>query len=132
MKSHVFAAQTEVWVHWSEDVVSNSGLDVEHVALVNSTGQTVFKMCLNASRRSSGGNLLPKFWNGSTFTTVGSGLVLPAVRYDYDLHVICGASGSFELFQNGSLVLSGACADADFNNVAEVWWGSGLIAGFSR
>ena len=120
------------------------------------SGRTLAEYCNNAGtpvfrlQFTSTTDLQAQYWNGSAWTNIGSavsiavdGLVRP-----FDLKIVCGGSGSFELYRDGTtLVASGsasmtAVTDIDeirhystnSNNplsttVAEIIWGDGPTIG---
>jgi len=57
-----------------------------------------------------------QYWNGSAWTNIGStyAFASSSVNYRCDLHVVPGASGSFEFYVNGVSVLTGSASMTAF------------------
>lgn len=82
--------------------------------LLNSSGTPVFQLLTGASS-----TIQAQYWNGSAWVNIGSTYTVPSALSTFDLKLICGASGSFELYRNEVLVLSGAASMGSVNNVDE-------------
>lgn len=117
-----FSAQTTYWLHG--EFYSTSGAHPAFgsigpwIELLNASGTVVFRI-----RASGSGNLTmtAEYWNGSAFVASGSTFGNPTwtTRIRVDLKVICGASGSWVLYLNGTAGPSGSIASASMDNVAQ-------------
>ena len=129
MESAVFAAQTTIWAHiehYSGNTTGQSGLTV--ATLYNSSGTAVFRL-----QYTSTGVVQPQYWNGSAWTNIGTTIsVSVSTRYIYDLKVVCGASGSFELYVGGTLQSSGSASMTSVNDIAKVRCHSGTTSASNR
>lgn len=112
-----FASQTEVWLHMSVGCGGWASNNYNWVAFVNSTGTEIFRI----RSVDTSGNLRAQYWDGSAYQNIGATINQSASgRSDWDIHLICGASGSFEIFKDNISVCSGSHNDADVNNVVAV------------
>jgi hypothetical protein len=86
---------------------------------INSSATPVFRLQLTSNNV-----LQAQYWNGSAWTNIGSTYATTASTLcKLDLKIVCGASGSFELYYTtnmaveGSLVLSGSASMTAVNNI---------------
>lgn len=92
-----------------------SGIDM--VRLFNSSGTEVFRI------RTTGTNTWQmQYWNGSSFTNIGATFsTAPTFLYLYDLKIVCGGSGSVELYSNGTgpAIATGSASMTSVTNIDE-------------
>ncbi len=121
VETPVTTSRTECWTHWDWWVgssTSNSGSTL--ITLFNSSGTAVFRLQFTGSL-----SLQAQYWNGSAWTNIGSTYSISiTTRYTFDLKLICGASGSFALYVNGtgSPVMSGSASMTAVDNIAKRRW----------
>lgn len=111
----VFSSATTFWLHF--DYYPNSGgSGAQIIQLYNSSGTVVFKLNVASSLV-----IQPQYYNGAGFTNIGTTYTATsATRVVFDLKVVCGGSGSFELYANGTLVSSGSASMTSVDNIAKV------------
>jgi hypothetical protein len=109
------SAVTTFWLHFEYHQSSN-GTGQSPVQLYNSSGTVVFRLTV-----ASAGNWKAQYWNGSAFVDIGSTFAVgSSTRYTFDLKVVCGGSGSFELYSAGSLLTSGSASMTSVTNIQKV------------
>lgn len=123
---------TTLWLHF-ESYQSSSTYGPRWVRLYNSTGQEV--AYVGTSNGGSSTTLKFFYWNGTAF--VGSattfGMPTSGTLVTLDLKIVCGVSGSWQWYQGGTLLDSGAISDADCDNIARVRFiGQGSTGRFSQ
>lgn len=92
----------------------NTAADCETISFENNVGQVVLKLL-----RHNGGTYELYYWNGSTFVTTGSSVVLAANNLYYITIVGVCAAGATRIYINGSPSGAiGAIASASMNNIA--------------
>lgn len=107
------ASQTTFWLSFDWIQLSTAALSTDSVVLVNSSGTPVFKLTFTSAMV-----LQAQYWNGSSWTNIGSTLSLTSsVLTRLVLKLVCGGSGSFELYKDGSLALSGSASMTSVTNV---------------
>lgn len=106
---------TDAWVHASLFTGNQSGT-YSAIELVNTAGTPVVRLAFAGA-----GILRIDYWSGaawvagaSTFTA-GTNLLK-----DIDMHIVCGLTGSIDLYVNNSLVLSTSGLNAAVTNLAFV------------
>jgi hypothetical protein len=114
------AAETDVWLHmdfiWT---TTNSNGGARWITLVNSSGTEVFKIGFT----DTSGTIQAYYWNGSSWVAkTGTNTMTINTLYTVDLHLICGVSGSYELWvgpYNGTQakLLEGTGLHASVDNV---------------
>jgi hypothetical protein len=112
IETPVFASATTLWVHaeWQTGSASVSGVPI---TFYNSVGTAVFR--LNGT---AGPVLQMQYWNGSTWTNIGTSFgYTSATRYTIDIKLVCGSSGSAELYVSGSLISSASATMTAVTNV---------------
>lgn len=110
--------RTTSWTHfehWHGASVVNSWF----IRLYNSAGTVVFQIIYSAVN-----TLQAQYWNGSAFVNIGpTAPIIANNKYTFDLKVVCGAAGGFELWANGTtLILSGSASMAAVDNVVRRRW----------
>jgi hypothetical protein len=121
------AAPLELWLHFEYYVAvfNGSGAYVP-VVFRNAAGVPVARLALVGSA------WVFSYWNGVGFVVTGAPIAADAgVLTRMDVHLICGTSGSFALYSNGSRIALGPIASASTDAVAAVQFGamSSLDAG---
>jgi hypothetical protein len=106
---------TTISLHWEEILTGAGTTSSTWVQAVNSAGTVVFRLSGTAGVQQAA------FFNGATFTNSGATFARPAVttRQRFDLIIVCGASGIWELFSSGASIASGSITDADCDNITE-------------
>lgn len=118
LETHVLTTATTIWLrfdHYSAKAIVGNGNWIE---FVNSSGVVVAR--LRNPSGSAGATVAFQYWDGAAFVTSGSAFDLPTnnTLATVVVKIVCGASGSWEVFYNGASVGSGAISDADTNNIA--------------
>jgi hypothetical protein len=123
------AAPTTIWVMGTINHNSAGGGN-NLMELINSTGTPVFR-CYNPNNGIMGFQV--DWWNGSAWVTGGTGASYNLlVMHKIVIKLICGASGSFQVWVNGALVYSGNITSANCNNVAKVRYRAATTASWSE
>ncbi len=111
--TQAFTNATTVYTHaefFTPNASTNGAIVMEWL---NTSGVSVFQIVRDASARYQA-----QFWNGATYTTIGSPLTLSnGTLYVFDFKIVCGASGSFEWYVGNTLLTTGSINDADCNNI---------------
>lgn len=109
----VLGSLTTAWIHfeYSTAFISNAGRT--HAQMLNSSGTPVFRLQYSAG----GGVLQPQYWNGSAWTNIGSTFTISTSRAAIDVKIVCGGSGSMEVYLGGSLVASGSASMTAVTNI---------------
>lgn len=122
------ASLTTCWVHWEwyyNSTTGNSGSTM--LTLYNSSATAVFRL-----QFTSAGVLQPQYWNGSAWTNLGSTFSISlAVKYTFDLKLVCGGSGSAEFYSGGILQVGvgGSASMTSVTNVQKVRWNNNTTNG---
>lgn len=118
--SPVFSSSyTTFWIHWTLYINASNGTGTL-LTLYNSSGTAVFR-----ARASSAGNLIFEYWNGSSWTAIGSNWTFSGTTsYTCDLKVVCGGSGSFEFYAGGTLITSGSASMTSVDNIQKFMFGT--------
>lgn len=122
-RSPVFAAQTDVWFHFRMVVPGISSTNYTLFELRNSSGTPVFRLRIGGT----GGLVQCQYWDGSAWQNTGSTFSFSSsISSDFDLHVVCGASGSFTLYKDNVSIATGSISSANMDNVAQLamWAGA--------
>jgi hypothetical protein len=114
-ESPVYTSATTSWTHFEVTTGNSAGTSGNTlITWYNSSATAVFRLQFTGS-----GVLQAQYWNGSAWTNIGSTTTLSvSVRYIIDLKIICGSSGSFELYLNQTLTLSGSASMGSVTNIA--------------
>lgn len=96
---------TEVWFHGRLRFAGGTGTG-NLVSIYNGSGTEIFRLAA-----ASGPVLQMSYWNGASFTNIGSGVSYAAsTAYEIDMHVVLGGSGSAELFIDRASATSGSAS----------------------
>lgn len=120
-------SRTTSWTHfeyWYGASVANAYF----IRLYNSSAAAVFQIIF-----SSVNNLQAQYWDGSAWVNIGTTYTLSLnTRNTYDLKLVCGSSGSFELWVNGTtLALSGSASMTAVDNIVKRRWYASTTSGSS-
>lgn len=111
----LFTPFTTGWIHFERyqsagGVVGGTALEVQ-----NSAATPVFRL-----QHVVGTALQPQYWSGSAWTNLGAAIALSnTTRHVFDVKLIAGAAGSYEVWLNGILVGSGSGMAAAVTNFAK-------------
>jgi hypothetical protein len=130
METTQLGSLTTLWLHFEYyQPTSISALPL--VTWYNSSGVTVFRLT-SAAGGSGSATFKLQYWNGSAFVDVGTTFTLLASnRQIVDIKLICGASGSFEVYVGNSIQASGSGFNAAVTNVDKVRFHCNNSSGFS-
>lgn len=119
IKGLPFTPKSDVWVHMSFAYGADTGNNTRMFILCNSSGNEVFRVSRPTNNNST---FIMEFYNGSTWTSIGTGFTIPDDRThrDLDFHVSCGSSGSAEAYINGGLVDSGSITSSYVDDIAQL------------
>jgi hypothetical protein len=93
---------------------------------VNTSGVTIAEVVATASNANT---FYFRYWNGSAFVQSGATFTLTATaRISFDFRLAHGASGTFDLWVNGALVITVSGMNAAVNNTTFVRLHSGLMS----
>lgn len=89
----------------------------------NSSGTPVFRLVFTADYV-----LQPQYWNGSSWTNIGSTWTISlSTLYKCDLKIVCGSSGSFQFYQTSTVssepsspTLSGSASMSSVTNIDRI------------
>jgi hypothetical protein len=113
-----YTSATTSWTHFEFNPHILAGGISTHTSWYNDVGTEVFRIL----RSPTGGQFWQcQYWSGSVWTNIGSTLNLTSfVTINVDVKIACGASGSFELYRDGVLMLSGSATMTAVTNIARV------------
>ncbi|MBT9165462.1 MAG: hypothetical protein DDT25_00107 [Chloroflexi bacterium] len=118
------ASVTTLWGHF-ESFTADVGFfntdNYSFLQFINPSGTTIARFEMGVSPEA----LRFQFWNGSTFVRAGP-VVFPSIgiRDVFDFRIVCGTTGSFQLWRNGSIALSVTGLSAAVDRIAAVGLGS--------
>lgn len=105
------------------------GNGTQFVSFVNDAGVTVLELVANTSSSGASNTFELRFWNGSAFVATGQVVATPAgARTVYDFRLTHGVGGTFELWQNGALVITRSGLNAAVNNTRFVRLHTGTVS----
>ena len=107
-------ALTTAWTHF--EIYNPFGNNSQTlVQWYNNAGTAVFQIV------SSGGAWQMQYWNGSSFTNIGSPVTMNTSSRDrMDIKIVCGASGSAEFYLGNSLKTSGSASMTSVTDIDRV------------
>lgn len=108
---------TALWLHL-ECNGAGSSVTGEWITFYNLSGVKVGYIQSDGGGAST--NVRLYIWDGATFVVQGAAIPRPGALNRWDIQLICGVSGAFAIYTGGTLLTSGALAEADFNNIAKV------------
>lgn len=109
---------TDLWVHCDFFTGFFTGTCIE---ILNSSGVSVVRVTCT-----SNGVYRLDYWNGTSFVSGGSTFSVGAgVRFQCDLHLVAGASGSFTMYVNGNQQLQLTSLNAAVTNGQYVQFSGG-------
>jgi hypothetical protein len=123
----------ELWGHFEHfspggSTGTSGNNNTQFLSFVNDAGVTTLELAANTAGAGNGPTFRLRYWNGSAFVDTALILTMPGnVRTVYDFRLVHGASGSFELWQNGSLIISQVGLNAAVNNTRFVRLHTGTI-----
>ena len=121
---------TTLWVHF-EWFVTNQSASAPFFSCANSSGVEVVRGMVTGSNA-----FKVQYWNGSAWVDTGATLTATQLSlHIFDFKIVCGASGSVEVYIDSSLVSSGTIASSSTDNVQTVnlySTGNTNLAGFSQ
>lgn len=98
-------APSEGWVHFvMQGTLDNDQSDLI-VVVTNSSSGNLFRLIL-----SNIATVQAQYWNGSAWTNTGSSFAFSTSALEVAIHLVAGASGSWEVFQNSVSKGSGSVA----------------------
>lgn len=104
---------TDGWFHFSHSYNGSSNHSIFEIQ--NSAGTPVVRLFQTTSS-----TLRADYWNGSAWVTTAATFAEPAsfTNNDIDVHVVCGVSGSIDVYLNNELVSTISGLNAAVNNLA--------------
>lgn len=112
-----------IWVHWYLMYDAINDITNPHMELHNSGGTQLFRISIT-STASNIATMQCQYWNGSSWTNIGSTFTqgIQGAYAEYDLKVVCGGSGSMEIYQNKALVASGSASMTSVTSLVGAGW----------
>jgi hypothetical protein len=115
IKTPPLGSLSTAWTHFDyyTDFVGNAGKT--YCEWRNSVGTVVFRIVF-----ASVANFKMQYWDGAAFQDLGSPFSFTAsVRRSMDVKIVCGGSGSAEVYVNQALVASGSASMTAVTNIDE-------------
>lgn len=104
---------TTAWLH-VEIFTSTTNINTTAIELINSSGVVVARLFLSSS-----GQARLDYWNGAAFVTGTLATAFTGTqKATFDLQLVCGATGTFNLYFNNSSLISISGLNAAVTNVA--------------
>jgi hypothetical protein len=116
LNSLALGSLATAWTHFEYNTAFISNAARTHIQWLNSSGTAVFRLQYSAG----GGVLQAQYWNGSAWTNIGSTFSITTSRASIDVKIVCGGSGSMEVYLAGSLVTSGSASMTSVTNIDKV------------
>lgn len=123
----VATSLTDLWFHVSHYTANIPGLTVL-VQFVDAAGTPVVRLV-----SSTNGTYRIDYWNGAAFVAGATTFFVGTVqRVDIDVHIVCGAAGSLDVYFSNNLQLSTAGLNAAVDNVRSIILGGSTNHTFSQ
>lgn len=103
---------TDVWFH-GELLPGNASGNTFEMQFLDSAGTPVVRLAHTAN-----GVIRPDYWNGTAWVTTAATINIGTGRTVIDVHLVCGVSGSINVYANNTLVSTITGLNAAVDNAA--------------